>query len=89
MKRVLLWAMAIVSLSSCIGRGITTAKSEGVSLSEREEYRYNNALANIEAVEAMMKECEQTGNMSLKSMPKTDKFFPMKRITNTTDNRLR
>lgn len=62
MKRVLLWAMVIVSLSSCIGRGGATTQSEGVRLSEREEYRYNNALANIEAVEAMMEECEQNGN---------------------------
>ena len=54
--------MVIVSLSSCIGRGGATTQSEGVRLSEREEYRYNNALANIEAVEAMMEECEQNGN---------------------------
>lgn len=59
---MLLWAMVIVSLSSCIGRGGATTQSEGVRLSEREEYRYNNALANIEAVEAMMEECEQNGN---------------------------
>lgn len=57
-----MWAMVIVSLSSCIGRGGATSASEGVRLSEREEYRYNNALANIEAVEAMMEECEQNGN---------------------------
>ena len=62
MKRGLLWAMVIFSLSSCMGRGGATSKSEGVRLSEREEYRYNNALANIEAVEAMMEECEQNGN---------------------------
>ena len=62
MKRVFVWAMVIVSLSSCIGRGGATTQSEGVRLSEREEYRYNNALANIEAVEAMMEECEQNGN---------------------------
>ncbi len=60
MKRVFVWAMVIISLSSCIGRGVATSKSEGVRLSEREEYRYNKAVADIEAVEAMMKECEQS-----------------------------
>jgi len=58
MKRVFVWAMVIVSLSSCIGRGGATSQSEGVRLSEREEYRYNKAVADIEAVEAMMKSCE-------------------------------
>lgn len=68
MKRVFVWAMVIVSLSSCIGRGSATSASEGVRLSEREEYRYNNALANIEAVEAMMEECEQNGNADAYAM---------------------
>ena len=65
MKRGLLWAMVIFSLSSCIGRGGATSKSEGVRLSEREEYRYNNALANIEAVEALKKECEQRSDVDI------------------------
>ena len=65
MKRGLLWAMVIFSLSSCMGRGGATSKSEGVRLSEREEYRYNNALANIEAVEALKKECEQSSDVDI------------------------
>lgn len=62
MKRGLLWAIVVISLSSCMGRGGATSQSEGVRLSEREEYRYNKAVADIEAVEAMMEECEQNGN---------------------------
>ena len=63
MKRVFVWAMVIVSLSSCMGRGGATSKSEGVRLSEREEYRYNKAVADIEAVEALKKECEQSSDV--------------------------
>ena len=63
MNRVLLWAMVVISLSSCIGRGGSNSKSEGVRLSEREEVRYNNAIAEIERVESLMQQCEQGGKV--------------------------
>ena len=40
---MLLWAMVIISLSACMGKGGANSKSEAVHLSEREEFRYNNA----------------------------------------------
>lgn len=63
MKRVLLWAMVIISLSSCIGKGGTTSKSEGIHLSEREYVRYNNAEAELEKVCSLMQQCEQGGKV--------------------------
>ncbi len=62
MKRFLLLAMVVVSLSSCMGWGGTTPKSDGVSLSEREEFRYNNAAEALAKVESLMQQCEQDGN---------------------------
>ena len=62
--------MVLFALSSCGGRASTTATtttlSEGVCLSEREEYRYNMALADVEEVEAMM----QSGEQSVESIAK-------------------
>ena len=60
---MLLWAMVIISLSACIGKGGANSKSEAVHLSEREEFRYNNAVAEIERVESLMQQCEQGGNV--------------------------
>lgn len=63
MKRFVLWAMVVVSLSSCMGRGGANSKSEGVCLSEREEFRYNNAEAELEKICSLMQQCEQGGNV--------------------------
>lgn len=60
---MLLWAMVIISLSACMGKGGANSKSEAVDLSEREEFRYNNAVAQIERVESLMQQCEQGGNV--------------------------
>ena len=46
-----------------MGRGGANSTSEGVRLSEREEFRYNNAVAEIERVESLMQQCEQGGNV--------------------------
>ena len=60
---MLLWAMVIISLSACMGKGGANSKSEAVHLSEREEFRYNNAVAEIERVESLMQQCEKGGNV--------------------------
>lgn len=65
MKRILLFAVVLFALSSCGGNGSTTTTSQsqlsdGVNLSEREEYRYNKALADVEAIEALLQAGEQS-----------------------------
>jgi hypothetical protein len=65
MKRILLFTVVLFALSSCGGNGSTTTTSQsqlsdGVNLSEREEYRYNKALADVEAIEALLQADEQS-----------------------------
>lgn len=80
MKRVLLCAMVLLALSSCGGGATSTSSTatsststatSGVNLSEREEYRYNKTLADIEEIEALMQAKEQSAECIAKIEQKT------------------
>ncbi len=70
MTRVLICTVALLALLSCGGGATSTSSTtttsststatSGVSLSEREEYRYNKALADVEAIEAVLQAKEHS-----------------------------